>query len=116
MKPRLAAMLAKTAKRRTAPAKVEPIYKDQLPAIRDWLIEIARAGGTVRYGEVMAAFGIGFRNIRRVMDWLGYQSQNLDEPIITALIVDPKGKCSPGFEKEFGIADDAAERASTSSA
>lgn len=110
VKPRLAVMLAKTMKRRSAPAKVEPIYKDQLPAIRDWLIEIARAGATVRYGEVMAVFGIGFRNIRRVMDWLGHQSENLDEPIITALIVAPKGKCSPGFEKEFGIADDAAER------
>jgi hypothetical protein len=110
VKPRLAAMLAKTTKRRSATPKVEPIYKDQLPAIRDWLIEIARAGATVRYGEVMASFGIGFRNIRRVMDWLGHQSENLDEPIITALIVDPKGKCSPGFEKEFGVHDDAAER------
>lgn len=110
VKQRLAAMLAKTVKRRSVSVKEEPIYKDQLPAIRDWLIEVARVGGTVRYGEVMAAFGVGFRNIRRVMDFLGHQSENLDEPIITALIVSPAGKCSPGFEKEFGIADDAAER------
>lgn len=110
VKQRLAAILAKTARHRSASVKEEPIYKDQLPAIRDWLIEVARVGGTVRYGEVMAAFGIGFRNIRRVMDFLGHQSENLDEPIITALIVSPKGKCSSGFEKEFGIADDAAER------
>lgn len=110
IKPRLAAMLAKTAKRRSPGARVEPIYKDQLPAIRDWLIEIARSGKSVRYGEAMNAFGIGFRNIRRVMDFLGHQSDNLDEPIITALLVDPNGKCSPGFEKEFGIGDDAAER------
>lgn len=110
VKQRLTAMLAKTVKRRSASVKEEPIYKGQLPAIRDWLIEVARVGGTVRYGEVMAAFGVGFRNIRRVMDFLGHQSENLDEPIITALIVSPLGKCSSGFEKEFGIADDAAER------
>lgn len=110
VKPRLAGMLAKTVKRRSASNKEEPIYKEQLPAIRDWLIEVARVRGVVRYGEVMAVFGVGFRNIRRVMDVLGHQSENLDEPIITALIVSPAGKCSSGFEKEFGIADDAAER------
>lgn len=110
VKPRLAAMLAKTVERRSAAAKDKQIYKDQLPAVRDWLIEVARLGETVRYGQVMAAFGIGFRNIRRVMDFLGHQSENLDEPIITALIVSPMGTCSPGFKKEFGIADDAAER------
>jgi len=110
VKPRLTAMLTKTIKRRSTHVIESPIYKNQLPAIRDWLIEIARAGETVRYGEVMAAFGVGFRNIRRVMDFLGHQSENLDEPIITALIVSPTGRCSNGFEKEFGIIDDAAER------
>lgn len=110
VKERLAAMLAKTVKRRSALIKQGPIYKDQLPAIRDWLIEVARVEGAVQYGEVMAAFGVGFRNIQRVMDLLGHQSENLGEPIITALIVSPTGKCSPGFEKEFGIADDDTER------
>lgn len=110
VKQRLAVMLAQTVKRRAVSVKEEPIYKDQLPAIRDWLIEVARAERTVRYGEVMKAFGLGFRNLRRVMDFLGHQSDNLDEPIITALIVSPSGKCSPGFEKEFGIADDDVER------
>lgn len=44
------------------------------------------------------------------MDYLGHESENLDEPIITALIVNPNGRCSAGFEKEFGIGDDTDER------
>lgn len=110
VRPRLAAMLTKSAKRRIAVPKDEPIYKDQFPAIRDWLIEVARSGRSVRYGDVMKAFGIGHRNIRRVMDWLGYQSENLDEPIITALLVGPDGRCSSGLGKVFGVHDDIAER------
>ena len=89
----------------------EPEYKFKLPAIRSWLIQVARAKRTVTYGDLMECFGVGFRNLRRVMDYLGHQSDNLDEPIITAAIVSPKdGKCSPGFAKEFNVLDDGAER------
>jgi hypothetical protein len=107
---RIKVLLTKTTKQRHPSSKVQHAYKEKLPAIRDWLIEVARSQGTVRYGEVMKAFGIGFRNIRRVMDYLGHESENLDEPILTALIVNSKGRCSIGFEKEFGISDDAGER------
>ena len=110
VKERIKALLTKTARKRLSTSKVQPDYKEKLPAIRDWLIEVARNRSAVRYGEVMKAFGIGFRNIRRVMDYLGHESDNLDEPIITALIVNPDGRCSPGFEKEFGISDDTGER------
>jgi len=107
---RIRVLLTKTARKRLSTSKEQPDYKEKLPAIRDWLIEVARSRSTVRYGEVMKAFGIGFRNIRRVMDYLGHESENLDEPIITALIVNPNGRCSDGFEKEFGISDDTGER------
>jgi hypothetical protein len=42
---------------------------------------------------------------------LVHQADNLDEPIVTALIVS-KGsqRCSGGLDKEFGVHDDEAER------
>jgi hypothetical protein len=107
---RIKSLLIQTATERAPKSKSHALYKQELPAIRDWLIRVAQNRGTVRYGEVMKAFGIGFRNIRRVMDYLGHQSENLDEPIITALIVNADGRCSSGFEKEFGVTDDARER------
>lgn len=107
---RLIALLKGTAKNRLPISRVQPDYKEKLPAIRDWLIEVAKSRSTVRYGEVMKAFGIGHRNLRRAMDYLGHESENLDEPIITALIVNQDGSCSDGIEKEFGIKDDAGER------
>ena len=111
IKPRIVELLARPIKVKVAGKGAEPDYKAKLPAMRDWLIEVARHQGTVTYGDVMDAFGIGHRNLRRSMDYLGHQSDNRDEPIITALIVSPKdGKCSEGFAKEFGVNDDAAER------
>lgn len=87
-------------------------YKVKLPALRDWLIGIARAGGIVTYGEVMDAFAIDRFSLRHAMDFLGHQADNLDEPIITALIVSrATGHCSAGLAAEFGIVDDVAERA-----
>lgn len=108
--PRIETLLKATVRSRKPSTQPQPEYKEELPAIRDWLIEVARRHSTVRYGDVMNAFGLGFRNIRRVMDYLGHESENLDEPIITALIVNANGRCSDGFEKEFGITDDIGER------
>ena len=111
VKQRIVELLARPASGVVRLRDTEPEYKEKLPAIRLWLMEVARAEGVVTYGEVMAAFGIGHRNLRRVMDYIGHQSDNLDEPIITALIVNPKtGRCSAGFAKEFGVSDDIAER------
>jgi len=111
VRPRIAALLARPVKAKAPKWDSEPEYKAKLTAIRRWLIAVARARGTVTYGDLMDAFGIGHRNLRRAMDFLGHQADNLDEPIITALIVSPKdGRCSEGLGKEFGVTDDVAER------
>jgi len=86
-------------------------YKAKLPAMRDWLINLARADRAVAYSDVMLAFGIDRFSLRHAMDFLGHQADNMDEPIITAVIVGKHSRrCSPGLEKEFGVKDDAAER------
>ena len=111
VKPRIVALLERHEKSTPSPADTEAHYKAKLPAIRDWLIEIARSGGQVTYAQVMMAFGIDRFSLRHAMDYLGHQAENLDEPIITALIVSKKTRrCSSGLAKEFGVHDDDAER------
>jgi hypothetical protein len=91
--------------------KAPPPYRAKVPAIRQWLINIARAGKDVAYSEVMEAFGIDRFSLRHAMDKLGHQAQEQGEPIITALIVGKRSrKCSPGLFNEFGVADDELER------
>jgi len=90
--------------------KVAP-YKAKLPAMRNWLIEVARHKGKVTYGQTMEAFGIDRFSLRHAMDILGHQANSLGEPIITALIVGKKTqRCSSGLVTEFGVNDDEAER------
>ena len=56
-------------------------------------------------------FGIDRFSLRHAMDSLGHQADNLDEPIITALIVNAKTRrCSTGLVKEFSVHDDDTER------
>lgn len=86
-------------------------YKDKLPAIRAWLIEVCRARGTVTYSDVMNRFALTFYPLRNAMSRLGHDCMNAVEPIITALIVDKDTLlCSPGIFDEFHIDDDALER------
>lgn len=86
-------------------------YKAKLPAMRDWLIEVARRESYVTYAEVMDRFGLIFFVLRTAMDKLGHQAADNGEPILTALIVDKVTlRCSNGFAEEFGIVDDQAER------
>jgi hypothetical protein len=86
-------------------------YKAKLPAMRDWLIEVARRESYVTYAEVMDRFGLIFFVLRAAMGKLGHQSAGNGEPILTALIVDKEThRCSDGFAEEFGIVDDQAER------
>ncbi len=77
--------------------------------MRRWLIEVARRGGTVSYAEARAPFGLKTFEHRHAMDRIGHQCVDSHEPILTSLIVDDEGVCSPGFFKEFGV-DDAKER------
>ena len=89
----------------------EPSYRTKLPAIRDWLIAVAQRQARVTYGDVMTAFKIDRFSLRHAMDFLGHEAQDRKEPIITALIVNKQTqRCSIGIAKEFGVADDEAER------
>jgi hypothetical protein len=88
-----------------------PSYKLKLPAMRQWLIRVARTGQPVTYGQVMAAFGLDRFSLRYALGNLGREAREREEPVITALVVGKAtGHCGPGFNLEFGIEDDAAER------
>jgi len=86
-------------------------YKTKLPAIRAWLIDVARRRSMVTYGEVMDRFGLIFFVLRTAMSRLGHECVENKEPILTALIVDKEThRCSEGLQDEFGVEDDQAER------
>jgi hypothetical protein len=86
-------------------------YKAKLPAMRDWLIRLAQSHRPVNYGQMREAFDIDRISHRHALDYLGHQAANLDEPILTALVVGKKSlRCLGGFAEEFGIEDDEAER------
>lgn len=85
-------------------------YIAKLPAMRQWLIDVARRGGTVTYAEARAPFGLRSLEHRHAMDRIGHDCLDAGEPILTSLIVDETtGRCSEGFAKEFRR-DDIEER------
>ena len=51
--------------------KGEAACRQKLPAIRAWLIDVARRGETVTYGEVMERFAVDRFSLRHAMDSLG---------------------------------------------
>ena len=87
-------------------------YRDKLPAMREWLVCIAKAERRVTYGDVMDVFDVNRLTLNHCMDRLGKHSVDNAEPIITALIVSKKnGRSSEGLLK-LGVANDEAERQS----
>lgn len=89
-----------------------PLYLQRLPQMRQRLIGLARIGARITYGELMKEFDLNRFVLRHAMARLGWDSKESSEPIITALIVNAAtGRCSPGLEKEFSVADDEKERA-----
>lgn len=77
-------------------------YVAKLPAMRQWLIDVARRGGTVTYAEARVPFGLRSLEHRHAMDRIGHECVDAGEPILTSLIVDEKtGRCSTGFTREF---------------
>lgn len=77
-------------------------YIAKLPDFRKLLIDVARRGETITYKNVRTPFGLRTLELRHVMDRIGHACVDAGEPILTALIVDPKTMhCSPGFYKEF---------------
>ncbi|MBV7474101.1 HNH endonuclease signature motif containing protein [Pseudoxanthomonas sp. PXM05] len=88
-----------------------PPYHAKLPAMRSWLIEVARNADVATYGALMAAFSLDRFNLRAALGALGQEARHRGEPILTALVVNAAtGRCSSGLEREFGVADDEAER------
>lgn len=86
-------------------------YKEKIPAIRTWLVEVCHARGTVTYSDVMNRFALTFYPLRNAMSRLGHDCKDAGEPIITALIVDKETRrCSQGLFDEFHIDDDELER------
>jgi hypothetical protein len=86
-------------------------YKEKIPAIRAWLIEVCHARGTVTYSDVMNRFALTFYPLRNAMSRLGHHCMDAGEPIITVLIVDKETRrCSQGLFDEFPIDDDELER------
>jgi len=86
-------------------------YKEKIPAIRDWLIQVCQRRAIVTYSEVMDRFGLTFYPLRNAMSRLGHECRDAGEPIITAVIVNKDTlRCSEGLQAEFGVEDDQAER------
>lgn len=86
-------------------------YKDKIPAIRSWLVEVCGTRNTVTYSEVMSRFALTFYPLRNAMSRLGHNCKAAGEPIITALIVDKATqRCSQGLFDEFNVDDDELER------
>jgi hypothetical protein len=112
VRPSLAGFPLRTQRSASSATKASnAAYIAQLPAMRAWLIEVAKRGGTVTYAEARKPFGMKTFEHRHAMDRVGHECVDAGEPILTSLIVDPDtGRCSDGFHKEFGR-DDALERA-----
>ncbi|MBD9479864.1 HNH endonuclease signature motif containing protein [Pseudoxanthomonas sp. PXM02] len=86
-------------------------YHAKLPAMRQWLIEVARVADTTTYGALMAGFSLDRFNLRAALGALGHEAHRRGEPILTALVVNAATRrCSAGLEREFGVVDDDAER------
>jgi hypothetical protein len=105
--PRIESLLVKHPTGKTSP---QPDYVAKLPAIREWLIRVARRGVPVTYGDLNNAFGLHRFNAPHALGKLGRQAFELGEPIISAMVVSKTtGRCGAGFSAEFGV-DDAVER------
>lgn len=86
-------------------------YQLKIPLMREAFIEVCRDRGRLLYGEVMERFGLTYYPLVSALSRLGHDCDRVGEPIITAIVVDPKtGHCSDGILKEFGISNDEAER------
>src|SRR6185312_6015122 len=73
---------------RAAADQAPASYVTKLPAMREWLIDVARRGATVTYGEARAPFELRPFEHRHAMDRLGHGCVDRGEPVLTSLIVD----------------------------
>ncbi len=86
-------------------------YKEKIPKIREFLIEIFHKKTVATYSEVMDRFGLTYFPLVAAMGVLGRECQSAGHPIITAVIVDKETRtCSDGIRLEFDVQDDQKER------
>jgi hypothetical protein len=110
MRPRLAKLIEAYLYELPSPKTTMPLYKEKLPALRDWLVNVARRNKVVTYGEIMSAFSMNRFALRFGLGFLGNQSLNYGEPVLTALVVNKQTRlCGTGFWKEFEV-DEVVER------
>lgn len=96
----------------TGEAPIDPIEKAAYLdlQVREHLIDAARRGVKVRYAELFDEFDLNRRTIRPVLGRVGHHCLELNEPVITALVVysvgEMEGRCGPGFKNEFKLDED----------
>jgi hypothetical protein len=77
---------------------------------REFLIEAARVGEKVVYGDLFDEFDLNRMTVGPVLGAVGHECLSRNEPVITALVVykdgELKGRCGPGFKEEFNVDED----------
>lgn len=77
---------------------------------RELLIEAAKAGEKVTYGDLFDEFDLNRMTVRSVLGDVGHECVARNEPVLTALVVykggELQGRCGPGFKEEFKVDED----------
>lgn len=79
---------------------VTPKAFECLPRVRDHLIEVARAGDVITYGQVVADLHLPYlpRGLGRLLDLLSEDCHRRNEPSLAALVVsDSTGEVGSDF-------------------
>ena len=74
--------------------------EDRYKAVRDRLIEVARSRGLTTYGELAKISGLAARSVGRlVLDAISRDEASEGRPMLSAVVVDAKGRTGDGFFK-----------------
>ena len=83
---------------------------DRYKAVRDRLIEVARNRERTTYGELAPIAGLTARSVGRLLDEIVTDEANAGRPMLSAVVVDSKGRIGDGF---FKVAADLGRTASS---
>lgn len=79
-------------------------------AVRAYLIDAAKRGKTITYGDLYDEFDLNRFTVRQVLGDVGHQCVANGDPILTALVVykdgELAGRCGPGFKDTFHVDED----------
>ena len=70
---------------------------DRYEAVRDRLIEVARNRECTTYGELAPIAGLTARSVGRLLDEIVTDEANAGRPMLSAVVVDSKGRIGDGF-------------------